>query len=58
VSYPTARQRYADMLAKLNLEPAGAEAAQPRQTREDVLAKLARGDIDVDTAALQLRDAG
>lgn len=60
VSYPTARQRYADMLAKLNLEPeaAGAEAGQPRQTREDVLAKLARGDIDVDTAALQLRDAG
>jgi hypothetical protein len=58
VSYPTARQRYADLLAKLGLEAAPGEPARTRPTREEVLAKLARGDIDVDTAALQLRDAG
>ncbi|MEQ4203721.1 DUF2089 domain-containing protein [Actinopolymorpha sp. B9G3] len=64
VSYPTARQRYADLLTKLGLEPApaaasgAAEAAQAGHSREEVLASLARGDIDVDTAALQLRDAG
>ncbi len=69
VSYPTARQRYADLLAKLGLEGAGsppASAAQaaaagpgePEQSREDVLAMLARGEIDVDAAADRLRQVG
>jgi len=57
VSYPTARQRYADLLAKLGLEGAGATESQPRVSREEVLARLARGEIDVDDAAEQLRTA-
>ncbi|WP_020577188.1 DUF2089 domain-containing protein [Actinopolymorpha alba] len=64
VSYPTARQRYADLLAKLGLEnspgPQGAEPAPPESqpTREEVLAMLARGEIGVDAAADQLRIVG
>ncbi len=58
VSYPTARQRYADLLAKLGLESAvPAPDAPPPPRREDVLARLARGEIDVDAAAEQLRTA-
>jgi hypothetical protein len=56
VSYPTARQRYADLLAKLGLE-AAPNTAEPRPSREEILARLARGEIDVDTAAEQLRRA-
>ncbi|REF35637.1 DUF2089 domain-containing protein [Thermasporomyces composti] len=56
VSYPTARQRYADLLAKLGLEPAP-NAPEPRSSREEILNRLARGEIDVDTAAEQLRRA-
>lgn len=52
VSYPTARQRFAEVLAKLGLEEGGApEPAQPVVSRSDVLAKLASGDLDVDTAS-------
>ncbi|GAA2755754.1 DUF2089 family protein [Actinopolymorpha rutila] len=69
VSYPTARQRYADLLAKLGLEGAGSPVApagpagpagpnEPEQSREDVLAMLARGEIDVDAAADRLRQVG
>ena len=61
VSYPTARQRYADLLAKLGLEGAGAPSdveLEPRPRREDVLAMLARGEIDVDDAADRLRGVG
>ncbi|SDT26556.1 DUF2089 domain-containing protein [Actinopolymorpha singaporensis] len=66
VSYPTARQRYADLLAKLGLEGAGSPPApsapavpnEPEQSREDVLAMLARGEIDVDAAADRLRQVG
>jgi hypothetical protein len=60
VSYPTARQRYADLLATLGLEGAGVPAAEetPRVRRSDVLARLASGDIDVDEAADLLRAAG
>ncbi|MET9022207.1 DUF2089 domain-containing protein [Actinopolymorpha sp. NPDC004070] len=69
VSYPTARQRYADLLAKLGLEGAGSPAAsvaqaaptgsnEPEQSREDVLAMLARGELDVDAAADRLRQVG
>lgn len=49
VSYPTARQRYADLLARLGFaEPA------PAPTREEVLARLAAGELDVDEAAALL----
>ncbi|HEY8457116.1 MAG TPA: DUF2089 domain-containing protein [Actinopolymorphaceae bacterium] len=55
VSYPTARQRYAELLAKLGLEPTAPESPAPSRT--EVLAQLARGEIDVDTAAQRLRQA-
>lgn len=48
VSYPTARQRIDALLAKLDLEPAPADPAE-------VLRRLARGEIDVDTAERLLR---
>lgn len=61
VSYPTARQRYADLLAKLGLEsPDGTPepaARRPKPTRADVLAQLANGDLDVESAAALLRTA-
>jgi hypothetical protein len=59
VSYPTARQRYADLLAKLGIEPgpAPAEPPVPPPTRSEVLARLATGEIDVDDAADLLRSA-
>jgi hypothetical protein len=46
VSYPTTRQRFADLLVKLGLEdPAGAKV-----DRDKVLADLAAGRITVDEA--------
>lgn len=48
VSYPTARQRYADLLARLGLETTSADEA--RRAREQVLADLASGALDVDEA--------
>lgn len=45
VSYPTARQRFADLLERL-----GFDVPTP-PAREDVLARLAAGEIDVDEAA-------
>lgn len=48
VSYPTTRQRFADLLVKLGLEdPAG---ATPRVDRDAVLADLAAGRLTVDEA--------
>lgn len=61
VSYPTARQRYADLLTKLGLEPIEAAAAvEPSAvpSRDEVLARLATGEIDIETAELLLRNAG
>lgn len=63
VSYPTARQRYADLLAKLGLEPAIGESAEapptaepgPKASRVDILARLANGELDVEAAATLLR---
>lgn len=49
VSYPTARARFDRLLAKLGLE---APVDQP--DRLDVLASLARGEIDVSDAFEQL----
>lgn len=68
VSYPTARQRYADLLAKLGLEPAGGDGAggvggepaaapKPKVSRVEVLARLAKGELDVEAATTLLRGA-
>lgn len=78
VSYPTARQRYADLLVKLGLEDGATPAPVPAPAvptvpaapaepapgpppgpeRDEILAKLASGDLDVDAAAEQLRSPG
>lgn len=62
VSYPTARQRYADLLAKLGLESQATDAVEPTATagdplpsRVDILARLAKGELDVDAATTLLR---
>lgn len=65
VSYPTARQRFDALLGRLGVEPgppappAPAPAAQQAQAPrpEDVLAQLATGKLDVDTAERMLRGA-
>ena len=50
VSYPTARQRFADLLARLGFE-AAPDAVGTEVDREDVLRRLAAGDLGVDEAA-------
>ncbi len=54
VSYPTTRQRYADLLAKLGLEDP-AEATKPID-RDAVLADVAAGRLSVDEAEKLLTD--
>lgn len=67
VSYPTARQRFADLLVRLGLEAAeppadgknsGADLRPGWQTdrpdKEDVLRRLAAGDLDLDEAEAAL----
>jgi hypothetical protein len=51
VSYPTARQRYADLLGRLGL----AVPAEATPDRAQVLADLAAGTISVDDAEAALR---
>jgi hypothetical protein len=62
VSYPTARQRFAELLARLGLEESTDESEGPTTDldREDVLRRLAAGELDLDeaTAMLHLPDAG
>jgi hypothetical protein len=62
VSYPTARQRFAELLARLGLEEStdGSEGPMTDLDREDVLRRLAAGELDLDeaTAMLNLPDAG
>ena len=48
VSYPTTRQRFADLLVKLGLEDAA--SAAPKVDRDAVLADVAAGRISVDEA--------
>lgn len=50
VSYPTARQRFGELLVRLGL----AEQTPAVPSREDVLARLAVGEIDVEQAAALL----
>ena len=54
VSYPTTRQRFADLLTKLGFEDAGAAAR--KADRDKVLADLAAGRITVDEAESLLAD--
>jgi hypothetical protein len=58
VSYPTARQRFADMLARLGLEAVAVGSdgypAEAAPSREDVLRRLAAGELDLDEASAQL----
>jgi hypothetical protein len=51
VSYPTARQRFADLLVDLGFEPRSESGGVVRATREDVLSRLAAGELNVDEAA-------
>jgi hypothetical protein len=51
VSYPTARQRFADVLGRLGLE----DGPPPPLDREKVLGDLAAGRISVDQAEALLR---
>jgi hypothetical protein len=48
VSYPTTRQRFADLLVKLGMEAPGGGA--PPVDRDKVLADLAAGRLSVDEA--------
>jgi len=48
VSYPTARARFDDLLAKLGIRSDG------RDPKVAVLERLARGEIDVDAALTQM----
>jgi hypothetical protein len=52
VSYPTARQRVTEMLARLGLEK-----ESPSADKHEILSRLAAGDIDVDEAAELLGEA-
>ncbi len=59
VSYPTARQRFAEMLARLGLEEAGDRHHHEfGPSREDVLRRLAAGELDLDEASSLLSLAG
>jgi hypothetical protein len=50
VSYPTARARFDAVLGRLGLD----RPAPPAESRLDLLARLASGDIDVDEALRRL----
>ena len=54
VSYPTTRQRFADLLVKLGLEDPAATKA--KADRDKVLADLAAGRLSVDEAEALLAD--
>jgi len=58
VSYPTARQRFGEMLGRLGLEVSAHHDAHPAAAgREDVLRRLAAGDLDLDEASALLNVA-
>lgn len=52
VSYPTARARFDQVLARLGLEPA--RPPMHTESRVDLMEKVARGEIDVDEAMRRL----
>lgn len=63
VSYPTARQRFAELLERLGIETADAEVSAEARTdgwedtadREEVLRRLAAGELDLSEAEALLR---
>ncbi|HEX6235048.1 MAG TPA: DUF2089 family protein [Jiangellaceae bacterium] len=63
VSYPTARQRFAELLERLGIEPAPAAGGTDGDSdgwegtgdREDILRRLAAGELDLDEAEALLR---
>jgi hypothetical protein len=55
VSYPTARQRFTDVLIKLGLAD---EPAPPTKTREQILAEVAAGTLSPVEAQRLLSSAG
>ena len=63
VSYPTARLRFAELLEKLGIESVEADGTADDRTegwedtgdREDVLRRLAAGELDLDQAEALLR---
>lgn len=57
VSYPTARARLDDLLAALDIIPTPVPATK-RESRRQVIAALAQGDLDVDTALARLEQTG
>jgi hypothetical protein len=56
VSYPTARQRFAELLVRLGLEEGtgSGDDREPALGREDILRQLAAGELDLDEAAALL----
>ncbi|WP_026874977.1 DUF2089 domain-containing protein [Jiangella gansuensis] len=56
VSYPTARQRFAELLERLGLEEAAGSGVRPDHAvdREAVLRRLAAGELDLDEATTLL----
>ncbi|MBB5786060.1 hypothetical protein HD601_000635 [Jiangella mangrovi] len=56
VSYPTARQRFAELLERLGLEAPADPGAGRADTvdREEVLRRLAAGELDLDEATTLL----
>lgn len=54
VSYPTGRQRFTEMLARLGLEDSTGNAPDAGPAREDVLRRLAAGELDLDEASALL----
>jgi hypothetical protein len=63
VSYPTARLRFAELLERLGIESVEADATSDDRTegwedtgdREEVLRRLAAGELDLDQAEALLR---
>jgi len=55
VSYPTARARLDDLLAALDITPTSVPATATKpESRRQVIAALAQGDLDVDAALARL----
>jgi hypothetical protein len=56
VSYPTARQRFAELLVRLGLEAStgSGDVREPAASREAILRQLAAGELDLDEAAALL----
>ena len=54
VSYPTVRAKLEEIIGALD-EPAPPRSAEPPTTREEILARIARGEVSVDDGVVLLR---